>query len=113
MKNEAKELQTKNQPEQLDETNTKTDEIIAAGARVYAQTEQAVSQAYDKTAKVVGETYEQAKTFGRENPERTALIAFGVGVGVGLLVGTRRSRSGRIVQPLIDAAYDVASALVR
>ena len=80
------------------------------GSALYAQV---VERNQNSDSLRMVELYEQAKTFGRENPERTALIAFGVGVGVGLLVGTRRSRSGRIVQPLIDAAYDVTSALVR
>jgi len=73
--------------------------ILERGTEVYGQAEQAVIEAYDKTAKVVSETYEQAKSYSTKNPGKTILIALGIGVGLGLLLGasTRRSRSSRII----------------
>jgi ElaB/YqjD/DUF883 family membrane-anchored ribosome-binding protein len=113
MNSETESMESKNRTEEAAGISSKKDDFLKTGAEVYAQTEQAVTEAYDKTAKAAGETYEQAKSFGRENPEKLALIAFGVGVGVGLLLGSRRSRSGRYVQPLVDAAYDIAVAFLR
>jgi hypothetical protein len=61
-------------------------------------------------------TLEQAMNYSRENPGKSTLIAFGVGVGVGLLMTnsfTTRSRSQRIVPPLMNALSEIASALFR
>ncbi len=102
-----------NRKEETAPLSQKGEDLLSTGIEAYAQTERAVAQAYDKTAEVVGETYEQAKTFGRDNPEKIVLIAFAVGIGVGLLLGSRRSGSSRYVQPLVDAAHDVATALLR
>ena len=54
--------------------------------------------------------------YSRENPGKSTLIAFGVGIGVGLLMTngiTTRSRSQRIVPPLMNALSEIASALFR
>ena len=87
--------------------------ILEQGAEAYGQAEQAVSDAYDKTTQKVSETYEQAKSYSHENPGKTILIALGIGVGVGLLLGasTRRSRTSRIAQPLVNALSDIALEL--
>lgn len=71
---------------------------------------QAISDAYDKTSQVVSSSYDQAMSYGRENPAKMTLIAFGIGVGVGLLLaaGSRGSRSGRLTQPIIEALQDIA-----
>jgi len=89
--------------------------ILERGAKVYGQAEQAASEAYDKTAKVVSETYEQAKSYSTENPGKTILIALGIGVGLGLLLGASsgRSRTGRIAQPVIHALSDIALEFFR
>src|SRR5688572_17274461 len=58
----------------------------------YDQTKQAVSQAYDKTAQAVNSTYDQAMTFGREHPGQLTLIAFGAGIGIGVLLASGGSR---------------------
>jgi hypothetical protein len=64
----------------------------------------------------LNETWEHAMNYSRENPGKSTLIAFGVGIGVGLLMTngiTRRSRSRRIVPPVMNALSDIASALFR
>jgi ElaB/YqjD/DUF883 family membrane-anchored ribosome-binding protein len=85
------------------------------GAEVYGQAEQAVSDAYDKTAQKVSQTYEQAKSYSTENPGKTILIALGIGVGLGLLLGasSRRSRTGRYAQPVVNALSDLAQEFFR
>ena len=90
-------------------------DILTRGTEVYGQAEQAVSEAYDKTAKVVSETYEQAKSYSTENPGKTILIALGIGVGLGFLLGasSRRSRTGRLAQPVVNALSDIALEIFR
>jgi ElaB/YqjD/DUF883 family membrane-anchored ribosome-binding protein len=89
--------------------------ILERGTEVYGQAEQAVSEAYDKTAKVVSETYEQAKSYSTENPGKTILIALGIGIGLGFLLGasSRRSRTGRLAQPVVNALSDIALEIFR
>ena len=85
------------------------------GAAVYEQAEQAVSDVYDKTARVVSETYEQAKSYSRKNPGKTILIALGVGVGLGILLGasSRHSRTGRFARPVVNALSEIALEFFR
>ena len=89
--------------------------ILERGTEVYGQAEQAVSEAYDKTAKVVSETYEQAKSYSRKNPGKTILIALGVGVGLGILLGasSRHSRTGRFARPVVNALSEIALEFFR
>lgn len=86
--------------------------ILDRGAKAYGQAEKAVSDAYDKTAETVGQTYEQAKNYGADNPGKTILIALGIGIGVGFLLGagssSRRSRTGRYAEPVVNALSDLA-----
>jgi ElaB/YqjD/DUF883 family membrane-anchored ribosome-binding protein len=81
------------------------------------QAKQTLSDAYDRTAKGVNQTYQQAMDYGRENPGTMTLIAFGAGVAVGLLiaggVGSSRSRTSRIVPPVMNALSDIAQELFR
>jgi len=90
-------------------------DILDRGAKVYGQAEEAVSDAYDKTAQAVSETYEKAKGYSSENPNKTILIALGIGVGLGFLLGasTRRSRTGRFAQPVVNALSDLALEFFR
>jgi ElaB/YqjD/DUF883 family membrane-anchored ribosome-binding protein len=71
--------------------------LLDRGAEVYGQAEQAVSDVYDKTAQAVSKTYDQAKNYSSENPGKAMLIASGIGVGLGLLLGvsSRRSRTNQ------------------
>jgi len=91
--------------------------ILDRGAKIYGQAEQAVSDAYDKTAQTVSQTYEQAKSYSTENPGKTILIALGIGVGLGFLLGasssSRRSRTGRYAQPVVNALSDLAQEFFR
>jgi ElaB/YqjD/DUF883 family membrane-anchored ribosome-binding protein len=89
--------------------------IPGRGAEVYEQAEQAVSDVYDKTARTVSETYQQARSYSSENPGKTMLIILGIGVGLGFLLGasSRRSRSGRFAQPVVNALSDIALEFFR
>ena len=89
--------------------------ILERGAEAYGQAEKAVSEVYDKTAQAVGETYEQAKSYSKKNPDKALLIALGIGVGLGFLLGasSHRSRTGRFARPVVNALSDIALEFLR
>ncbi len=93
------------------------DDIKERGAELADKAKQSVTEAYDKTSRTLNEGYEQAVDYSRENPGKTVLIAFGVGIGVGLLLSNNmnspRSRAGRIVPPVMNALSDIAVQLFR
>lgn len=82
----------------------------------YEQTRQVVTDAYGKTSEVLGNTYDQAMTYGRENPGKLTLIAFGAGIGIGILLASGlggRSRTNRIAEPIVGALSQVAMEFFR
>lgn len=86
------------------------------GSGVAQSTVQAVTSAYDKTSQALTSTYDQAMTFGKEHPGQLTLIAFGAGIGVGLLLaslGGGRSRTSRIAEPVVNAISQVAMEFFR
>ena len=89
--------------------------ILEPAADAYREAEQAISDVYGKTAQAVSETYEQAKTYSRKNPDKAILIALGIGVGLGFILGarSRASRSGRFAQPMVNAFSEIALEFFR
>lgn len=90
---------------------------VSSGVQnAYDQTVKAVSEAYDKTSEVLTNTYDQTMTYGRENPGKLTLIAFGAGIGIGVLLasgfGGRRSNR-RFTEPVVNALSQVALELFR
>jgi len=89
--------------------------VEGRGAEIIDHAKQKVSEVYDQANKSVTEQYEKAIDYSRENPGKTTLIAFGIGVGVGiLLVGNftgSRSRRNRVVEPVINAVSTLAREL--
>lgn len=87
------------------------------GQQMLDQAKQAVTDAYDRTSKTVNETYHQAMDYGRQNPGTMTLIAFGAGIGIGILMAggfsSSRSRTSRIVPPVMNALTEVACELFR
>ncbi|MBF0526393.1 MAG: DUF883 family protein [Deltaproteobacteria bacterium] len=110
-----KEIPRQQMVEEPDSVNDTAQNILERGTEVFEQAEQAVSDAYDKTARTVNETYEQAKGYVSENPGKTILIALGVGVGLGFILSarSRRSRGGRFAQPVVNALSDIALEFFR
>lgn len=85
-------------------------------SEVVEQTKQAVSNAYEKTAETLSTTYDQAISYGRDNPGTMMLIAFGAGIGIGVLLAsgmTGRSRMSRIAEPIVGALSQVALEFLR
>jgi ElaB protein len=80
------------------------------------QTRQSLSDTYNRASHGLNETLEQAMDYSRENPGKSTLIAFGLGLGVGLLMANSfatRSRTRRIVPPVMNALSEIASELFR
>lgn len=93
-----------------------TEEVKEEVKDVVGGAKQKLVDAYDRTATTLNDTYKKVAEYGKENPGKTTLIAFGVGVGVGLLLAnamTPRSRTRRIVPPVMNALSKIAVQLFR
>jgi hypothetical protein len=90
-------------------------EASGKGAEVYDQTKQVVTDAYGKASEAVSESYDHAVRYGREHPAQLTLIAFGAGIAVGILLASssRRSRTQRIAEPVVDAVSRIALEFLR
>jgi len=81
------------------------------------QTKRVVSDAYDKTSEALSNTYNQTLEYGRENPGKLTLVAFGAGIGIGILLasglGNGRSRTNRIAEPVVNALSQIAMEFFR
>jgi hypothetical protein len=90
-------------------------EATNRGSEAFNSTKRPMSQAYDRSARALGDTYDHALAYGRQNPGKTALIAFGIGVGVGVfLLGSRRhSRVRRYGEPIVNVLSNVAREFIR
>lgn len=84
-------------------------------AGVHDHAQPAVSDGCENTARAVRETYGQVKIYSRRNPGKTILIALGVGVGLGILLGanSRHSRTGRFARPMVNALSEIALEFFR
>ena len=90
--------------------------LMDRGAEALGTAEKVAGEVYDKTSQKVSETYEQAKIYGSDNPGKTVLIALGIGVGLGFLLGasTRHSRGGsQYAEPVVHALSDMALRFFR
>lgn len=86
------------------------------GEEMYEKTRENVTEAYDRASRSMQATLDQAVDYGRNNPGTATLIAFGAGVGVGLLIASNlnsRSRSQRMVPPVMKALSDIALEFFR
>jgi ElaB/YqjD/DUF883 family membrane-anchored ribosome-binding protein len=91
-------------------------EIRERGGEVMDQARQTVTGAYDRASRGVTETWGQAMGYSRENPAMATLIAFGLGVGVGVFLAGgfhTRSRSRRLVPPVMNALSEIADEFLR
>lgn len=97
-------------------TSGQAGSTMERGAAVAGQAKQTVSDAYNRASQSVNDTWDQALNYSRQNPGTATLIAFGAGVGVGLLLAGRissRSRTQRLVPPILNALSDIASEIFR
>jgi ElaB/YqjD/DUF883 family membrane-anchored ribosome-binding protein len=92
------------------------EKIEDRGAEMMGQAKHKAGQIYNQANKSLNEQYERVIDYGRENPGKATLIAFGVGVGVGLIVVgsfNARNRRSRLVEPVMNALSILAYNLVR
>jgi ElaB/YqjD/DUF883 family membrane-anchored ribosome-binding protein len=85
-------------------------------AEIIDQAKRKVGRAYDQANRSLSEQCERVIDYSRENPGKATLIAFGAGVGVGLLVVGRfksRNRRNRLIEPVRNALSTLAYNLVR
>ncbi|HEX4951048.1 MAG TPA: hypothetical protein VFZ34_30605 [Blastocatellia bacterium] len=115
-------------PATSDDGQTVTDKVDTAAQAVREQVEEHSAEILDQAKHKAGEVYEQANKsvtkqyekamdYRLENPGKTTLIAFGVGVGVGVLLVSNfsgsRSRRSRVVKPVRSAVSTLARELFR
>jgi len=98
--------------EQAKETS-RGGEIADQTKQVVDQTKEVVSDAYDKTSKAVNATYDQAMEYGREHPGQLTLIAFGAGIGIGLLLASTFNSRSRLMPSVVDALTGIATEIFR
>jgi ElaB/YqjD/DUF883 family membrane-anchored ribosome-binding protein len=83
------------------------------------QARETINQAYTRASRGMNETWDQAMDYSKDHPATATLIAFGAGVGVGLfLAGSlggfqSRSRTRRLVPPVMDAISEIAREFFR
>jgi ElaB/YqjD/DUF883 family membrane-anchored ribosome-binding protein len=113
----ARTAEDKTQHNQQPKSNGESN--FANGAtEVVDQAKQAVTDVYNRASKGLNESYTQAVDYGRENPGKTTLIAFGAGIGIGLLLAgsvgsSRNSRTSRILPPVMNALTEIAREVFR
>lgn len=88
-------------------------EIADQTKQAMGQTKEVLSEAYDKTSQTLNATYGQAMEYGREHPGQLTLIAFGAGIGIGLLLASTFSSRSRIMPPVVDALTGIATEIFR
>jgi ElaB/YqjD/DUF883 family membrane-anchored ribosome-binding protein len=100
-----------------DAAHAAREQVEDRGAEIINQAKQKAGKVYDQANKRLSEQYEKAIGYGRENPGKTTLIAFGVGVGVGALLvsnfSASHSRRSRVVEPVMRAVSTLARELFR
>lgn len=95
---------------------SRAESAVDRGAEVMDQAKQTVSDAYHRASQSMNDTWDQAMSYSRQNPGTATLIAFGAGIGVGLLIASgfnSRSRAQRLVPPIMNALSDIASEIFR
>jgi len=100
-----------------DAAQSTIDQTKQAVNDAYEKTSEVLGNAYEKTSEVLSNTYDKTLTYGRENPGTMTLIAFGAGIGVGLLLasslGGGRSRTSRVAEPIVGALSQIALEFLR
>ena len=86
------------------------------GAGMMDQAKLKAGQIYNQANRNLNEQYERVIGYGRRSPGKATLIAFGAGLGVGLLVVgsiNARSRRSRLVEPIMNALSTLTYNLIR
>jgi ElaB/YqjD/DUF883 family membrane-anchored ribosome-binding protein len=93
------------------------DQVGERASETMDQAKRKVGELYDSANRSLNQQYDRAMSYTRENPGTTTLIAFGAGVGVGMLLLSNlsgsRSRRSRVIEPIMNAVSTLASELFR
>jgi hypothetical protein len=115
------------EPELESEESTSSRAVLSNGsiaelgeqaAEAYDGTKAAIRKACQRTSKAVQSGYKRTVDYGTQHPERFGLAAFAAGIGAGTLfaataLASRSSKTEKLATPLINAAADVARAMLR
>jgi hypothetical protein len=86
------------------------------GAGMMDQAKLKVGQVYNQANRNLNEQYERVIGYGRRSPGKATLMAFGAGVGLGLLVAgsiNARRRRSRLIEPVMNALSALTCNLIR
>jgi ElaB/YqjD/DUF883 family membrane-anchored ribosome-binding protein len=88
-------------------------------SEVAGQARDTINQAYSRASRGMSDTWEQAMDFSKEHPGAATIVAFGAGVGLGLLIAgsfggfQSRNRTRRMVPPVMDAISMITREFLR
>ena len=74
------------------------------------------SEVIEQTKQVASDAYDRTISYGKQNPGTLTLIAFGAGVGLGLLLAggfSSRSRTGNLIDPAAGLLTTLAKEFFR
>src|SRR5262245_33796773 len=92
------------------------EEVKERGAQIAGQAKDTFNQAYQRASHGMSEGWEHAMDYSRTHPAQATLIAFGAGIGFGLLLAGNlhsRNRTRRLVPPILNALSEIASEVFR
>jgi hypothetical protein len=75
-----------------------------------------LNQAYQRASHGMSEGWDHAMDYSRTHPAKATLIAFGAGIGIGLLLSGNlhsRNRARRLVPPVLNALSEIAREVFR
>ena len=100
-----------------DTANAVKEQVGERASEKIDQAKRKVGELYDSANRSLNQQYDRAISYTRENPGTSTLIAFGAGVGVGMLLvsnlSSSRSRRSRVIEPVMNAVSTLASELFR
>ena len=88
-------------------------------SEVAGQARDTINEAYSRASRGMSDTWEQAMDFSKEHPGTATIVAFGAGVGLGLLLAgglggfQSRGRTRRMVPPVLDAISMITREYLR
>jgi len=88
------------------------EQVKDRGAEMIDQVKKKASEVYDQANKGLSEQYEKSIDYDRENPGKTALIAFGVGVGLLMMSNFGASRR-RVIEPVTNGGVIIDDATMQ
>lgn len=110
-------METKPRTTEQNESST-LGNLSAKSGEIVGQAKDVASDVYNRASKSLNQGVNQAVDYSREHPGQATLIAFGAGLGVGLLLANTlmspsRSRTSRIVPPVMNAISEIAAEIFR